>query len=567
MRRIVLSWTTWALVCVVCEGSAAGSTGATVNKRVKSGPGNASIVAENGHEAPATEFCNCAVTSFSGRTVNVGAAPEPPHTTIPFTTSTCFRWNSGTLLYEWPMTFNFPSLHDVGTWTITCNGRWFDPDYCSPVAAGCGLFCNPYSLSDWSNPFVWTYVVTNAPPTANITSSGTPAWNALVTLHSNGNDPDHGTTGLHYFWGISAHPPMSGVNLSSTSVRDPTIQLNSEHDIGRWTFTLSVDDQENERVTPSSYSVDVPNSPPTLSTAPGSPITIDAGHDITITATANDPDGGPAPSLSWDIVSAPAGASQAAQSNYATGNVFTPIPTRKRDIGTWNIDVHATDNEGESANPSGKVTNHITVNVMNHSPEIHLSGSHSIRVGDTIHAETSSLTDFLGEDLRFRWEVVQVPHSAGVAVSSVVAMGVGVAGASIDLPTTAIDAGTWIFKLTATETGVDSSVMPRPTVSDTFQVLVDDDPTAGIAVSAVGPLGGGNPPSISTGSFPLTLDASGSVDPDSPCPTDPNHCHDTAMGPAVVSPGIVAYLWRLIDVSPELEAHLPARTRRRDLRR
>src|SRR5207253_2576509 len=110
-----------------------------------------------------------------------------------------------------------------------------------------------------------------------------------------------------------------------------------------------------------------------------------------------------------------------------------------RDIGAWGIDVHATDNEGETATPSGKVTEHLTVNVMNHSPTIHFSGSNptSIRVGDSIHGETTDLTDFLGDDLQFEWEVVQVPHSAGVALHSVVGTGTGAAGASIDIPTTA----------------------------------------------------------------------------------------------------------------------------------
>src|SRR5207253_6976243 len=76
-------------------------------------------------------------------------------------------------------------------------------------------------------------------------------------------------------------------------------------------------------------------------------------------------------------------------------------------------------------------------------------------------------------------------------------------------------------------------------------------------VTAAGPYVHGDPPSIGTGSFPLTLDSAASVDPDSPCPTDVNHCHDAVVTPAVVSPGIVAWVWRLVDVSPELELTYP----------
>jgi hypothetical protein len=504
--------------------------------------------------------CTCGA-NFGGASRSVNISPsssDPRHSTLPASTVQqvpghigCGIFDSsGDGLPDFNFDFVTNSLEDMGTWTVTCSCLMVDPAYCvSDPSASCGIACDSAGIVSDPDPTTFVITVFNSPPTASITTTpSAPAWNSLVTLHSNANDPDHGTTGLSYHWNITAHP--SGTALSSAAVANPTIQFTSDHDIGHWSFSLDVDDQEGERAS-TSRSFDVPNIPPTLSTNPVSSATINAMQSIAITATATDPDGG-SPSIAWNIASSPPGASHGLQSNYATGNTFTPIVTGKNDIGVWHIEASATDNEGPMAHPSGLTTHDVTVNVMNLPPHINLTGSPSIRVGDTIHAATSIRTDDFGDDLNFRWEIVQVPHAAGIPLHTIVST-----SSYIDIPTTAIDAGTWIFKLTATETGVPSSTMPSPVATTTFTVLVDGDPVANIALSASGPIISGDPPNIGSNSFPLTLDASGSIDPDSPCPTDPNHCHETATPPAIVSPGIVAYVWSLIDVSPELSTTYP----------
>ncbi len=88
-------------------------------------------------------------------------------------------------------------------------------------------------------------------------------------------------------------------------------------------------------------------------------------------------------------------------------------------------------------------------------------------------------------------------------------------------------AGTWIFRLTATDDEQES-------VSGEFTVLVDGLPQVAFL---------SQPSQHVFGSGPLVLDASLSEDPDSPCPQDVNHCHLTDGRFATVSPGLVSYEW------------------------
>ncbi|WP_426755441.1 hypothetical protein [Myxococcus sp. Y35] len=271
---------------------------------------------------------------------------------------------------------------------------------------------------------------------------------------------------------------------------------------------LEVDDDEGEMKT-FSYNFSVPNVPPSFEVTSFSQVVV--GNPITLgVTTTTDPDGGELEFV-WDILEAP---NRTPQSGYSTEPSLS-IHTTGAEVGTWRFRVTATDDEDEPASASEEVT----VEVVNRKPRIALSGTPRVAEGSPLHVETSVLEDDDGGWLTFTWEVVQAPTAAGVPLGTVLST-----QATLDYT---VPAGTWIFRVTATDDEQES-------VSEEFTVLVDGLPHVAFF----------NPPSQHViGSGPLVLNASLSEDPDSPCPEDVNRCHLRDGGFATVSQGITSYAW------------------------
>lgn len=362
---------------------------------------------------------------------------------------------------EWHMDFSFNSLHDLGEWRVTCDGpqAQVDPAACfsaalPPCNIGCDLnFVGPYS--ETVNIFVTVY---NDRPTASPNHSPTPAWNTTVNLQANASDPDGGS--LDYSWSIIDKPSGSSKTLSSSSSANPSISFNNDDDIGDWEFRVHVDDNEGERRT-FTHDFTVPNVPPNVQI--NGPPSIDAlleSIELQISSTS-DTDGGTF-DIQWDLVSAPATASEAPQSNFSTASSIS-IPTTDADIGTWEFRVNATDNEGDSDSDTH------TIEVLNIPPEINLIGVSKIDVGDTIQVETTIYDDVDGGLLSFEWDIVQAPQSSGIFVQENYFGGSGAAGALLTIPTGPDDAGTWIVRLVAT----DDDNQPDSELEEEFTILVD----------------------------------------------------------------------------------------------
>ena len=262
-------------------------------------------------------------------------------------------------------------------------------------------------------------------------------------------------------------------------------------------------------------------SPPNVSIA--GPTALDVLQPLQLTVSpATDIDGGML-TFSWDIVTSPSGSTHGPVSAFATTAATPVIDTVETDIGNWTFRVTATDNEGQT-----DVENR-NVEVRNLPPEIHLSGQHTIRPGETISIATSDLTDRDGGTLDFRWDVLQSPNPSGVPPQEGYFTGSGAAGATLTIPTNASHAGSWIFRLTAT----DNDHAANSSVHQDFDVLVDAPPQANIT----------GPDRIGSLSFPLEMHGGGSTDPDSAVP------HSRLDGGMpVLSGGITSYTWRLFDV-------------------
>lgn len=422
--------------------------------------------------------------------------------------------------------FQFPSLRDVGEWTIVVDGIGAAPSLC--VSDGCDIVCEPEALFDLTT-LIYHLTVWNDPPQASPSHSPTPAWNATVTLRANSSDPDGGSR--NHTWSILSKPSSSSKTLSGATSANPTITFNSDNDIGDWQFRLHVDDDEGERKT-FTHSFTVPNVPPNISLTGDD---IDALQTLTVSASPpNDVDGGPL-TFEWTVLTAPPGAQFAAGDQFTTRVVS--FVTTDADIGDWDFQCVATDDE----TPSATDTETISVRVRNVPPEIHFAGTDYIDIGDSIHVETTFLNDLdnLGSGgLTFQWDIVQAPSGVTPFVQydfSTMHM--------IDIPTGPDHAGTWIFELTVTD---DEDPPWQESVFDEFVVLVNAPPVAQIdGDTLVGSL-----------SLPLVLTAENSFDPDSPCLSDSFRCHDTLDGSPAreISGDIVRYDWILLDVPAE---HFP----------
>jgi hypothetical protein len=450
-----------------------------------------------------------------------GSGDPGSPTTAPFSSpAACPIFDStgdGQPEFHFRLTYN--SLRDLGRKTVVCDGRNVDPAYCvSASSPPCNVVCNTAAVTNFSRPAVFRLTVVNSPPMASPSHTPTPAWNATVTLRSNATDPDGG--GLNHAWRIVSKPPMSTATLAAANTANATITFTSERDIGAWQFAVDISDNEGELKT-FTHAFTVPNVPPSISVTGAREL--DANTPISLTATpTTDVDGG-ALTFTWDLLEAPARSGLAPTTGYAT----TPginLPTTGLHVGTWRFRVTARDNEGDTDVET------VTVTVRNRKPRIAFTGPTEIDAGQALQAATTVTTDDDGGNLTFRWELLQAPQSAGVAVPTVLST-----TASVTRPTTAGSAGTWILRLTATDDEGES-------VHEDRSILVDGLPTASITGPAVARLL----------EFPLVLDGRGSNDPDSPCPTQASRCHVTDGGPARnISPGIVQYTWYVVDIPPE----------------
>jgi hypothetical protein len=435
----------------------------------------------------------------------------------------------------------FDSLTQLGTWDIMCHGFGATPLWCPNgcygcIHYGCTLDCDTEVIYESFNDAYLHITAENDPPTASISHSPTPAWNQVVTLNSNASDPDGGS--LNFSWSIIDKPASSIKTLSSTSAANPTIGFTNDDDIGSWGFRLYVDDNEGERVL-FTHSFDVPNVEPHISSISGE-LDINATETIALSVTPTDDVDGGSLTFSWDIDSAPSGASEAPQSGYSTSSSIN-IPTTDIDIGTWEFTVTATDDE----DPPGTDTESVTVIVHNIPPEINFDGDDVIDIGDAIDIETTVLTDEDGGDLEFIWDIVQAPQSSSLTVQSAYHSGTGAAGAGIYIPTDFNDAGTWIFRLTA----IDDDSQPDSEIEAEFMVVVDGPVFAEIT----------GPDLIGSLSFPLVLSGTDSLDTDSPCEGIADRCHDTLDGRPVsgITAGIQQYTWYLADVPFEAYGTYP----------
>lgn len=363
-----------------------------------------------------------------------------------------------------------------------------------------------------------------------ITFDGTPS-----------SDAETSASNLSFNWTFT-RPDGTTFNRSgiSVSLNFTDNQLpNGEN----WTVRLRVTDGDGASDT-RTRGFRVVGSPPDIDITGPTSIDVLDTIDLEVTPDA-DIDGGVL-QIVWDIVDSPPGAQEGPQNGFGSGPLLPLINTLEQDIGTWVFSATATDDEGDTDSQQ------VNVEVNNLPPKIHLVGP-EVDAGDLLTVETTILDDEDGGLLTFDWDIIQAPQAGSIPVQEQFLGGTGAGGAILDIATSIDDAGTWIFRLTAT----DNDDAPNSVISDTISVVVDGLPEAHIRCPTCTDPDGIGSGTIGSLSFPLELDGADSVDPDSPppppCPgPEDDHCHDTLEPPVRDISDGVAYTWSLVDVPSEL---------------
>lgn len=354
---------------------------------------------------------------------------------------------------------------------------------------------------------------------------GLPGEGFAITFDgSPSSDSEDADGALSFSWEL--RDPAGAVVTSASGISFSYTFDDSRLPADQWSVRLTVTDTDGASQT-ASRTFRVLGSPPEITLS--GPSSVEVGQPIELAVSpTTDVDGGPL-TVSWTIARRPPGSTLQPPPD---GPVQT-LPTTSADIGSWLFHAQARDDEGEVDGADHEVE------VVNLPPEIELVGTQRVRVGETIHVETISTMDPDGGDLTFRWDVVQAPRSSQIQVQEGYARGTGASGASLDIATSLSDAGHWIFRLVAT----DDDGAPDSEVSEEIAVHVDAPPLAEID----------GPTLIGSAAFPLVLDSSDSVDPESPCPALPHRCHDTLDGrPVAVPDDPLQLTWSLVDMPVEL---------------
>ncbi|MBI4934259.1 MAG: RHS domain-containing protein [Actinobacteria bacterium] len=265
----------------------------------------------------------------------------------------------------------FASLNDLGVWQIGCQVNDANRTEClTPLA------CDKQCIRQMQySSFSFEVEVYNKPATTTgISHSGQLEVPGGIVLHANARDDDGGL--LNYTWRVKSRPPASIAQLVGASSPDPQLPLQDERDTGTWEFEVDVDDDEGERAT-FSYSVVIPNRPPTISVA--GPSTVSALQELRLTASATDPERG-AVTVAWAIDEGPQTAPlsrRAPVANAGSGNTLSFVTT-EGDITfrrtPWKFRATATDPRGQTATAT-----HV-VQVQNLRPTLMVSGETNLTV-------------------------------------------------------------------------------------------------------------------------------------------------------------------------------------------
>jgi len=310
----------------------------------------------------------------------------------------------------------------------------------------------------------------NQPPVADAGPDQSVFIDSFITLDGSGSyDPDEDP--ITYAWTFLSVPAGSEAALAGADTVAPTFTADRK---GDYEIQLVVNDGQVDSA-PDTVVVTVENRPPLADAGPDQAVFL--GDVVTLDGTgSSDPDDDPL-TYFWEFINGPTG-SEVSLSGQTTANpTFTPDMK-----GTYTIELVVSDGEATDSDT-------VVVTVMNRPPVADAGDDQETVLDTPVTLDGSGSSDPDSDPLTFDWSILSAPTGSTASLT----------GADTVSPTLTPDAkGVYEIELVVNDGEVDSA-------PDTMVVTVLNRPPVADA--------GDNQETVLD--TPVTLDGSGSSDPDS----------------------------------------------------
>jgi RHS repeat-associated protein len=458
----------WSLISVPV-GSTAALSGANTPKPTflvdKPGTYIAQLIVSDGqlNSAPAT----VAITTINSPPV----ANAGPNQTV-FLTSTVHLDGSGStdvdgdlLTYHWSLI----TVPDGSTAQLS-DAAALKPAFTADVK---GIYVAQLIVNDGhanSAPATVTISTENSPPVANAGPNQT--LNAGRTVNLDGSkSSDVDGDPLTFRWSFLSVPAGSTATFSDASSVRPSFFGDR---IGTYIIQLVVNDGTVDSA-PSTVTITTENTAPVADA--GANQSVFVGNTVTLDGSrSHDIDGNPI-TYRWSLLTVPANSS----AHLSDPTVVNP--TFVADVrGTYVAQLIVNDGFVDSSPAT------VTISTLNSPPVANAGPAQTVLAGTTVHLNGSGSTDVDGDALTFKWSIISKPSNSNAVISDPTSVA----------PTFFADQlGVYVAQLIVNDGTVDSA-------PSTVTVTTEDS----TPVANAGP-----PQTVPLGSV-VTLDGSGSSDPD-----------------------------------------------------
>jgi peptidoglycan/xylan/chitin deacetylase (PgdA/CDA1 family)/PKD repeat protein len=463
----------WSFTSKPTESTATLSNATIVNPTFMADKGGnyvLQLIVTDSHGAASTPASVTISTINSAPVANAGSAQTVPKGAIvTLDGSKSSDPDGDTITYAWSFTSK-----PTGSTAALANGTTMHPTFTADVI---GSYALQLIVTDqWgavSTPATIMVSVSNSAPVANAGPAQTVSVGATVTLDgSNSSDPDGDT--ITYAWTFTSKPIGSTAILNNYTTMHPTFTADKA---GSYVVQLLVTDSHGAASTPASVTISTQNSAPVANA--GSPQTVNLGATVTLNGSgSSDPDGDSI-TYAWSFTSRPTG------STAALSNATTMHPTFTADkAGSYVVQLLVTDSHGAASTPAS-----VTISTNNSAPVANAGSPQTVSVGATVTLNGSGSSDPDGDTVTYAWSFTSRPTGRTAALSN----------STIVNPTfTADKAGSYVVQLIVTDSHGAASTPASVTISTGNSAPVAN---------------AGPPQTVSVGAT-VTLNGSGSSDPD-----------------------------------------------------
>ncbi|MCL4504354.1 MAG: PKD domain-containing protein [Deltaproteobacteria bacterium] len=323
----------------------------------------------------------------------------------------------------------------------------------------------------------FTSVFKQFPPTANAGANQTVNLGATATLNGDASSDPCAQSPLTFAWNFKSKPAESGVTLSGANTVNPSFTPDKE---GDYVVQLQVTNSLGvmSQAATVTVSTSAPSNSPPVANA-GSAQTVALGALVTLDGSlSSDPDGNPI-TYAWSITSKPDGSTAV----LSDATLVKPSFTADKD-GNYVLQLMVTDSNAAASTPAT-----VIISTRNSAPVANAGPDQTSRHGATITLDGSRSFDPDADSINAIWSFTYKPAGSTAVLNNI----------TYGNPSFTVDkAGIYVVQLIATD--------PKGAVStpDTVTIVSQNSP----------PVANAGPPQTVTKGAVVTLDGSGSSDPD-----------------------------------------------------